>query len=141
MYKYAQITIKHPVLVNDKHDLSEIHKCYKKFGLKQTLTELRQIFWVVKKDVFCSRSFEKIFICRGLEEKTYRQPITPPLTPSRLNNSRAFVTTGIDNFGNLYVKMFMSTLIKHMGHAIYRQQSNYVRFDTRNGLISIKAKY
>lgn len=72
MYKYAQITIKHPVLVNDKHDLSEIHKRYKKFGLKQTLTELRQIFWVVKKDVFCSRSFEKIFICRGLEEKTYR---------------------------------------------------------------------
>lgn len=36
IYKYAQITIKHPVLVNDKHDLSEIHKRYKKFGLKQT---------------------------------------------------------------------------------------------------------
>ena len=46
----------------------------------------------------------KSSICKRFEEKTYRYPITPPLTSLRLNNSRPFVTTGIDNFGPVYVK-------------------------------------
>ena len=43
-------------------------------------------------------------VCRRFEGKTYCYPITPPLTTSRLNDSRPFVTTGIDNFGPVYLK-------------------------------------
>ena len=46
----------------------------------------------------------KCLACRRFEGKTCRYPITPPLTPLCLNDSRPFVTTGIDNFGPVCVK-------------------------------------
>ena len=43
---------KTPILLNDKHKLAllivkNIHECYKHIGLKHTLTEVRQRFWIV----------------------------------------------------------------------------------------------
>ena len=69
-----------------------------------TLTELRQIFSIVRGRNFVRSVVRKGLVCRRFEGKTCHYPITPPLMPLRLNDSRPFVTTGIDNFGPVYVK-------------------------------------
>ena len=69
-----------------------------------TLTELRQIFSIVRGRNFVRSVVRKCLVCRRFEGKTCHYPITPPLMPLRLNGSRPFVTTGIDNFGPVYVK-------------------------------------
>ena len=94
---------------NDKHELAllivkNIHECYKHIGLKHTLTVLRQRFWIARGRNFARGVLRKDLVCRTYEEKTYHYPINPPLTPLRLNDSRLFVTTEIDNFGPVYVK-------------------------------------
>ena len=45
-------------------------------------------------------------------KEEHRYPITPSLTPLRLSNSRPFVTTGIENFGLVYVKNVYGQLDK-----------------------------
>ena len=100
---------KTPTLLNDKQKLAQlivknIHKCYKHIGLKHTSSELRQIFWIARGRNFVWGLVRNCLVCRRFEGKTYCYPITPPLTTSRLNDSRPFVTTGIDNFGPVYLK-------------------------------------
>ena len=100
---------KTPIFLNDKHKLAllivkNIHECYKYIGLKRTLTDLRQIFWIVRDRNFVRGVLKKCLVFRGFERKTYRYPITPPLAFLRLNDRRPFVTTRIDNFGPVYVK-------------------------------------
>ena len=65
---------KKPIYFNDKHDISkliveEIHERYKKIGLKQTLNELRQIFWVVSGRNFVRRVFIKCLFADGVKGK------------------------------------------------------------------------
>ena len=74
---------KTPILINAKH---------------------KQRFWIVRGRNFVRGVLRKCSVCRRFEGKTYRYPITPPLAPLRLNGSRPFVTTGIDNVGPAYVK-------------------------------------
>ena len=112
---------KTPILLNAKHKLAllivkNIRECYKHIGLKHTLTELRQRFWVVRGRKFVRGVLRKCLVCRRFEGKTYRCPITPPLTPLRLNDSRPFVTTGIDNFGPAFVKNVLDNQIKLIRH-------------------------
>ena len=81
---------KTPILLNDKHKLAmlivkNIHECYKHIGLKHTLTELRQRFWIVRGRNFVRGVLKNCLVCRRFEGKTYRYPITPPQTPFRLN--------------------------------------------------------
>ena len=81
---------KTPILLNDKHKIAmllvkNIHECYKHIGLKHTLTELRQRFWGVRGRNFVRGVLKNCLVYRRFEGKTYRNPITPPQTPFRLN--------------------------------------------------------
>ena len=54
---------------------------------------------------FCSRGFEKnVQLVEDLKGKHIAAQVTPTLAPLRLNDSRPFVTNGIDNVGSAYVK-------------------------------------
>ena len=68
---------KTPILLYDKHKLSllivkNIHKWYKHIGLKHTITELRQRFWIVRGKNLVRGVLKKYLVCRRFEEKTYR---------------------------------------------------------------------
>ena len=100
---------KTPILLNDKHKVAQlivknIHEGYKHIGFKHTLTGLRQRFWIVRWRKSVRGVMRKCLVCRRIEGKTYRYPVTPPLTSLGLNDSRPFFTTGIDNVGPMYVK-------------------------------------
>ena len=100
---------KSPILLNEKHPLTkliiiDIHRSNKHISVKYTLNEFRQRYWM-----FCGRRIIRniiraCVICRKRSCKSYQYPPTPPLTPLRLNDSRPFFTTGIDNFGPVYVR-------------------------------------
>ena len=88
---------KTPILLNDKHRLALAR-------LKHTLNELRQRFWIVRERNFVRGVVRICLVCRRFEVKTCHHPITPPVTPLRLNDSAPFVTTSIDKFGPVHVK-------------------------------------
>ena len=92
-----------PILLNDRHHLSflivySIHRQLKHALVKQTLTELRQKYWIFKGRSYVRNLVRKCTRCRRLSSKSYRYPSSPALTKLRMIDSHPFATTGIDNF-------------------------------------------
>ena len=105
---------KRPILINSEHDLAKlivnyIHTKHKHISIKQTLTELRQNYWICRGRQFVRKIIRNCFICKKYEGPSYQYPVTPPLTKHRLNDEFAFHTTGVDNFGPLFVKNIFYT--------------------------------
>ena len=101
--------MKTPILLNPKHRLAElivndIHRNLKHISVKHTLTELRERFWVCRGRRFVRNILRKCTVCRKYEGPSYAYPTSPPLTKLRLQDNYAFFTTGVDNFGSLFVK-------------------------------------
>ena len=98
-----------PVILTKDHRLAELlvlyaHRQVKHMKTKQTLTELRQRFWICRGRNFVRQILHRCVTCRVLDTKSYEYPANiPPLTELRLNDHRAFYATGVDNFGPLYV--------------------------------------
>ena len=98
-----------PILLDPYHPLTkliilDIHKRNKHIGYKHTLTELRQKFWIVQGRNLVRNLLRKCVICKKIEGKSYVYPTSPPLTALRLKDTYPFDTTGVDNFGPLFVK-------------------------------------
>ena len=98
-----------PILLDPSHPLTKliilnIHERNKPIGYKHTLTEFRQRFWVVQGRKLVCNLLRKCVICKKIEGKSYTHPPSPPLTALRLNDTHPFDTTGVDNFGHLFVK-------------------------------------
>ena len=92
---------KHPIILDKNHYLTTliIRECHKKVmhnGVKETLTELRSQYWLVRGRQFIRTQLGKCATCRRFEGKPYQAPPAPPLPP--------FTATGIDFLGPLYVK-------------------------------------
>ena len=81
-----------------------IHEKNKHIGYKHTLTEFRQRFWIVQGRKLVRNLLRKWIICKKIEGKSYSSPPSPPLTALRLKDTHPFDTTGVDNFGPLFVK-------------------------------------
>ena len=94
---------RNPISLSKAHRLA-LHSRVKHSGVKQTLTELRERYWICKGRSFVRKIVRECIICRRMQTKSYNSPITPPLPALRLNNVRAFSTIGVDNFGPLHVK-------------------------------------
>ena len=105
---------KFPVLLARNHRLAELivirtHIMLKHSGVKQTLTEIRQKYWIPKGRSYIRKLLFNCVTCRRLQGKHYDYPTIPSLTPLRLSDIRPFFTIGIDNFGPLYVKNVFHT--------------------------------
>ena len=100
---------KMPILINPEHYLAELlvlrfHKSLKHISVKQTLTELRQKYWILRGRNFVRKIVKNCTICKRYEGPPFQYPATPSLTKLRLNDTHAFHTVGIDNFGPLFIK-------------------------------------
>ena len=73
-------------------------------GTKETLTELRSCYWVVKGRRAVGQFIRHCYICRRIEAQAYRAPPLPPLPPFRVQEEPPFTYTGIDFNGPLYIK-------------------------------------
>ena len=73
-------------------------------GVKETLTELRSKFWLVKGRQAVKKLLHNCVTCRRYEGKPYKAPPPPPLPDFRVTTAPAFTFTGLDYAGPLYVK-------------------------------------
>ena len=100
---------KTPYLINSEHYLCQLivnyfHFSLKHISIKQTVTEIRQKFWICRGRCFVRKVLKKCSLCQKYEGPSYQYPATPALTKLRLFDRYSFFTTGIDNFGPLYLK-------------------------------------
>ncbi|KAL5497136.1 hypothetical protein EMCRGX_G013555 [Ephydatia muelleri] len=73
-------------------------------GVKETLTELRSRFWVVKGRSIVRKLLHKCVVCKKVDGKPYASSLPPPLPEFRVTQSTPFAFTGLDYAGPLYLK-------------------------------------
>ena len=102
-------TAKSPILLNVAHYITRLivthaHESLMHSGVKDTLTQLRSRFWIVKGRQFVRKTLHKCMICRRFTGKSYCCPAPPPLPECRVKEAFAFSSIGVDFAGPLYVK-------------------------------------
>ena len=100
---------KHQVLLHKDHHLSVLlvrsaHIRVLHNGVKDTLTELRSRFWIVKGRNFIKKIINQFLAWRRHEGKPYNAPPPPPLPDFRVVEAPPFSFTGVDFAGPRYVK-------------------------------------
>jgi len=130
-----------PTLMNSKHSLTRlivlnIHNSMKHISLKHTLTEVRNKYWICKGRSFVRGLLSKCATCRKLHSKSYKYPVNPPLPSLRLNDTRPFYTTGIDNFGPVYLR----NIFNESGETFKAWVTLYTCASTRTILLDLVPK-
>ena len=100
---------KHSVLLNRKHPFTVLiiryaHERVMHNGVRETLTEIRSKYWIIKGRSWVRQILFKCTVCRRLEVLPYKAPPPPPLPLFRVMESPPFTFTGVDFAGLLYVK-------------------------------------
>ena len=86
------------MIVNDTH-LQNMHS-----GVKQTLADLRQQYWITKGRSYVQNILKNCHVCKRYHGKPYSYPDPPPITELHLRENRLFSVTGVDLCGPLFVK-------------------------------------
>ena len=73
-------------------------------GTKETLTEVRSEFWIIKGRSLVKKLIHKCRICRRHEGPHYQVQPPPPLPEYRVSRQSPFESTGVDFAGPLYVR-------------------------------------
>eukprot|EP00731_Ephydatia_muelleri_P011218 Em0006g112a len=100
---------KYPILLDSSHHLTclIVRRCHERVfhnGTKETLTELRGRFWIVKGRQVVRRILRRCVLCKRFEGKPYDEPPPPPLPVFRVQEAPPFAVTGVDYAGPLYLK-------------------------------------
>ena len=109
--QYAQLphNTKFPILMPKESHLSTLivratHSMVLHGGVRETLTELRQSYWIPKGRQLVKKEIRKCVTCRKVEGPPFRSVDSPPLPDIRVTGSQPFQVTGIDYAGPLYVR-------------------------------------
>ena len=100
---------KHPALLHKDHPVTSLlvwkaHGQVLHNGVKETLTELRSRFWIIKGRSLVKKLIQQCRICRRHEGKPYSAPRPPPLPLFRVEEAPPFTFTGCDFAGPLYIR-------------------------------------
>ena len=102
-------TVKHPILLPRRHHFTTLvvlraHERVFHDGVKETLVELRNKFWIIKGRSFVRQIIRHCAVCRRFEGQPYKAPSPPPLPHFRVQEQHPFTYTGLDYAGPLFVK-------------------------------------
>ena len=78
-------------------------------GVKETLTEIRRKFWIVKGSTCVRALLYRCVLCGRFEGAAYRPPPPPPLPAFRVQEQPPFTYTGVDYAGPLHVRTYGQT--------------------------------
>ncbi|XP_065902306.1 uncharacterized protein [Dysidea avara] len=100
---------KHPALLCKQHYFTELvvrdaHERVGHNGVKETLTQIRAKFWIIRGRQFVRHILYQCVVCRKLEGPPCPTPPAPSLPEFRVREAPAFTYTGVDFAGPLYVK-------------------------------------
>ena len=100
---------KHPILLHRDHHFTLLvtlraHEQVLHNGVKETLTEIRSRFWIVRGRSLAKKIIQQCHVWRRHEGKPYSAPQPPPLPVFRVEEASPFTFTGCDFAGPLYIK-------------------------------------
>jgi len=100
---------KHPALLSKQHHFTDLvvrdaHERVGHNGVKETLTQIRAKFWIIRGRQYVRHILYQCVICRRLEGPPCPMPPAPSLPEFRVREAPAFTYTGVDFAGPLYVK-------------------------------------
>ncbi|XP_071150570.1 uncharacterized protein [Mytilus edulis] len=100
---------KTPILLPKKNKVTKLliesmHRKNFHVGVSQTLSAMRQTYWIPQGRSEVKRVLRKCIICKRCEGGPYKMPLMPPLPKKRVNESAPFTYTGVDYFGPIFVK-------------------------------------
>ena len=100
---------KNPILLPNKSRfvellICEIHRKVKHSGIRDTLTTIRERFWLIRGREAVKRIIKKCVICRKAEGVPYAATTPPDLLASRVSEEPPFTNVGLDSAGPLYVR-------------------------------------
>ena len=98
-----------PIILPGSRDVTKliVRKCHETVGhngVKDTLTQLRDKYWLVKGRQVIKKLIKDCVVCRKLEGQGYFKPSIPSLPELRLKDDFAFSHCGCDLCGLLFVK-------------------------------------
>ena len=99
---------KYPILVDASHHITAliVKSCHEKVlhgGVKDTLTELRSRFWIVRGRQVVKKLLFHCVICRRFDSRPFQPPPPPSLPGFRVQEAQPFAYTGVDFAGPLYI--------------------------------------
>ena len=102
-------TNKNPILLPSSHPYVDLlirhtHELVKQSAVSNTLTTLREKFWILKGRQAVKRVLKKCVTCRKLEGLSYSSYSTPDLPSIRVSDDPPFTHTGVDFAGPLYIR-------------------------------------
>ena len=100
---------RYPILLPEDNHISKLivmqcHNMVMHNGVRETLTQLRTKFWIVRDRQVVKMIISKCVVCQKIEGKGYGIPYPPPLPPFRFTDEFAFSRIGLDYAGPVYVK-------------------------------------
>ena len=104
---------KFPVLLPSDHYFTKlvVLSCHVEVmhnGVRETLTQVRSRFWIVRGRQVVKKIIAGCLICKRLEGKSYGVPPAPSLPEYRVEGDVAFTRVGVDYAGPLFVKNIYS---------------------------------
>ncbi|XP_065891666.1 uncharacterized protein [Dysidea avara] len=101
---------KYPILLLKHHPLTTLivqhaHERTLHSSVKDTLTEVRSKYWLVKGRQFIRKIIYQCVVCRKLEGQHYRAAPPPPLPEFRVKGAPPFAYCGVDFAGPLYIRV------------------------------------
>ena len=101
--------MKHPILLPKDHYFTKLvilraHERVLHNGVKETLTELRSMFWIIRGRSVVKLIIRQCTVCLRYEGKPYNIVTPPPLPEFRVREQPPFTYTGVDFAGPLHVK-------------------------------------
>ncbi|XP_066910906.1 uncharacterized protein [Clytia hemisphaerica] len=82
----------------------DVHNSIQHAGVRDTLVELRQEFWIPKGRNFVRKALFDCNTCKRVNAKPYAYPEPPSLPVDRVTGTTAFKNVGLDYAGPLHVK-------------------------------------
>ena len=94
-------TTKNPVILPRDHHVPALivrkaHERVSHDGTKETLTEVRSRFWIIKGRSLVRKLIHQCTVCRRYEGPHYQIPPPPPLPEFRVSEQPPFTFTGVD---------------------------------------------
>ena len=105
----VSLSVKHPAILPRQHHFTQLviidaHERVFHNGIKETLTEVRSQFWIVKGRQLVRRLLYHCAICKRYEGKPFSAPLPPQLPEFRVTEKPPFTVDGVDFAGPLYFK-------------------------------------
>ena len=105
----VDVTSKNPLLLPPHHPwvkllIQCIHYDIKHSGTADTLSTIREKFWILKGRQTVKKIIKSCVVCNKLEGMPYPSTITPDLPSFRTSKDPPFCHTGVDFVGPLYTR-------------------------------------